>query len=73
MKVSPFTMYVLYAAFLFLPSICISKFGYAHIASVLQYLGFEWHQPATKLSKAHDKYIDPLTGAEAGGWKSIME
>ena len=29
---------------------------YAHIASVLWYLGFEWHQPPTKNFKAHDIY-----------------
>lgn len=40
----------------------------AHIASVLWYLGFERHQPATKTSKTHDKYMDSLTDAAAEVW-----
>ena len=35
----------------------------AHIAPVLWYLGFEHHQPARKISKTHDKYMDALTNA----------
>ena len=41
------------------------------IASVLWYLGFEQHQPAPKVSKAHDKYMDLLTDAAAEVWDSI--
>ena len=41
--------------------------------SVLWYLGLEWHQPATKSSKAHDTYMDSLTDAAVEVWKSIKD
>ena len=40
----------------------------AHIASVLWYLGFERHQPATKRPKIHNKYMDFLSDAAAEVW-----
>lgn len=45
----------------------------AHIASVLWYLGFERHQPATKTSKTHDKYMDSLTDAAAEVWDTYSD
>ena len=43
----------------------------AHIASVLWYLGFERHQPASKYSKANDKYMSSLSDAAAEVWDCI--
>lgn len=40
----------------------------ADIASVLWYLGFERHQPATKGPKIHNKDMDFLTDAAAEVW-----
>ena len=40
----------------------------AYIASVLWYLGFERHQPATKGPKIHNKYMDFLSDAAAEVW-----
>ena len=46
---------------------------YAHIVSVLWYLGFEWLQPARESSMAHNLYMDSLTDAAAEVWKSIKD
>ena len=42
----------------------------AHIASVLWYLGFERHQPATKGPKIHNKYMHFLSDAAAEVWEA---
>ena len=43
----------------------------AHITSVLWYLGFEQHQTATQIPKAHIKHMDSLKDAAAEVWESI--